>query len=200
MGAGAALDRFVYLNYTSRPFPFGGAAVYPFTCGRRMNSRMARVLGMAVCAGLLSGCVERRYVITTDPPGAIVLRNGEPIGAAPADDHFVYYGNYHFTVIKEGYQILQVDQEISAPWYEYIPLDFFSENLFPYRVVDVRRFHYRLEPLRTVTTDDPPHRPPSPGPRPPSSPPLAPTASSASFSVCVSFCCSSCAFWDGIGK
>ena len=115
---------------------------------------MARVLSIAVSAGLLSGCVERRYVITSDPPGAIVLRNGEPIGAAPADDHFVYYGNYHFTLIKDGYQTLQVDQEISAPWYEYIPLDFFSENLTPYRIVDVRRFHYRLEPLRTVTTDE----------------------------------------------
>jgi hypothetical protein len=115
---------------------------------------MAWVFSVALGAGLLSGCVERRYVITSDPPGAIVLRNGEPIGAAPADDHFVYYGNYHFTLIKDGYQTLQVDQEISAPWYEYIPLDFFSENVFPGRVLDVRRFHYRLEPLRTVTTDE----------------------------------------------
>jgi len=118
-----------------------------------MKSRTAWIFIVAITA-LLSGCVERRYVITSDPPGAIVLRNGDPVGAAPADDHFVYYGNYHFTLIKDGYQTLQVDQEISAPWYEYIPLDFFSENIVPWRIHDVRRFHFRLEPNRTVTTDE----------------------------------------------
>ena len=35
------------------------------------------------------------------------------------DDHFVYYGNYHFTLIKDGYETLQVDQDIPAPFYEY---------------------------------------------------------------------------------
>jgi hypothetical protein len=109
---------------------------------------------MAICAGLLSGCVDRRYVITTDPPGAIVLRNGQPIGATPVDDHFVYYGKYHYTIIKDGYETLQVDQDIPAPWYEYPFIDFFSENVFPWPVVDVRRFHYRLEPRRVVNTND----------------------------------------------
>jgi hypothetical protein len=119
-----------------------------------MNWRIPWLLATAVNAGLLSGCVERRYVVTSDPPGAIVLRNNEQIGATPVDDHFVYYGNYHFTLIKDGYQTLQVDQEICAPWYQYIPLDFFSENLVPWRVVDVRRFHYQLQPLQAVNSDD----------------------------------------------
>src|SRR5262249_15715254 len=99
------------------------------------------------------GCVERRYVVTTDPPGAVVLRNDQPIGASPADDHFTYYGKYHFTLIKEGYETLQVIQPIRAPWYEYFPLDFISENLIPWSIVDVRRFHYGLEPRRMPTPD-----------------------------------------------
>jgi hypothetical protein len=111
-------------------------------------------VGVAVCTGLLSGCVERRYVITTDPPGAVVLRNGEPLGPTPVDDHFVYYGKYHFTIIKDGFETLQVDQEIPAPWYEYFPLDFFSENVFPWPVTDVRRFHFKLEPRRVPNTDE----------------------------------------------
>src|SRR5690242_18272 len=119
-----------------------------------MNSRLAWLVGMALSAALLSGCVERRYVVTSDPPGAVVLRNYEQIGAAPADDHFVYYGNYHFTLVKEGYETLQVDQEIRTPWYEFIPLDFISENLIPWNIIDVRRFHYQLKPLQTVSTDD----------------------------------------------
>jgi hypothetical protein len=108
---------------------------------------------VALMATLSSGCVERRYVVTTDPPGAVVLRNNQPIGASPADDHFVYYGNYHFTLIKEGYSTLQVDQEICTPWYQYFPLDFFSENVVPWRINDIRRFHYHLEPTPPVDTE-----------------------------------------------
>ena len=69
------------------------------------------------------------------------------------DDHFVYYGNYHYTLIKEGYETLQVDQEIPTPWYEYFPLDFVSENLVPWPIQDVRRFHYTLQPRQAVRAD-----------------------------------------------
>jgi hypothetical protein len=103
-------------------------------------------VGIAV---LLSGCVDRRYVVTTDPPSAVVYRNyNQSLGLTPADDHFVYYGTYHFTVVADGYQTLQVDQEIPAPWYQYFPIDFFAD-LLPYRIEDVRRFHYKLEPLQS---------------------------------------------------
>jgi hypothetical protein len=111
-------------------------------------------LGIAACAGLLTGCVEQRYVVTTDPPGAMVLRNGQPLGQSPVDDHFVYYGNYHFTIILDGYETLQVDQRIRAPWYEYFPLDFFGEAVVPWTIRDVRRFHYQLEPRRMVNTHE----------------------------------------------
>jgi len=106
------------------------------------------------CAGFLAGCVERRFVVTSDPPGAVVLESGRPIGAAPADDHFVYYGNYHFTLIKDGFETLQVDQKIPAPWFEYPPLDFFSENLVPWHIEDVHRFHYQLKPLAMTDTGE----------------------------------------------
>jgi len=88
---------------------------------------------------MLAGCVERRYVIESDPPGALVVANGQPIGATPVDGHFLYYGNYHFTLIKDGYETLQVDERFRAPWYEYYPIDFFSENIVPGKIEDVRR-------------------------------------------------------------
>jgi hypothetical protein len=116
--------------------------------------RNKRVLGLLLCAGLLTGCVERRYVIYTDPPGAVVLRNGQPIGATPVDDHFVYYGNYHYTIVKDGYETLQVDQVINTPWYEFFPLDFISENLTPWPIEDRREFRFKLEPRRIVNTAD----------------------------------------------
>lgn len=111
--------------------------------------RSAAILLLAASVGLLTGCVERRMVINSDPPGAVVLRNGQPLGATPVDDHFIYYGTYNFTLIKEGYETLNVQEKVKAPWYEWFPLDFISENLVPYPIVDVRRFNYKLQP-RTV--------------------------------------------------
>jgi hypothetical protein len=132
--------------------------------------------------GLLAGCVERRYVITSDPPNAIVLENGRQVGATPADGAFVYYGNYHFTLIHDGYETLQVDQPIPTPWYQYVPIDFFVENLVPWRIKDVRRFHYQLQPLQAARTDQAVQRAqqlreraatigPPPGSGPPPAPP-----------------------------
>ena len=127
--------------------------------------------------------MDRRYVVTTDPPGAVVQRNHQPIGAAPADDHFLYYGTYHFTLIPTvpGFATLQVDQEIPAPWYEYFPLDFISENLIPWRIEDVRRFHYQLQPLQTPNINEVLNRGQELRNRgqsigPPATPPAAPTA------------------------
>ena len=88
---------------------------------------------------LATGCVERRFVIESEPPGALVLMNGQPIGATPVDGHFVYYGRYQFTLIKDGYETLQVEENFRPPWYEYFPLDFASENLYPGKVEDIRR-------------------------------------------------------------
>jgi hypothetical protein len=105
-------------------------------------------------ASLATGCVSQRYVITSDPPGALVYRNGQPIGATPVEEHFVYYGKYNFRLVKDGYEMLDIVQDIPAPWYEYPPLDFFAEQVWPHRIRDVQRFHYALEPLHAVRHDD----------------------------------------------
>jgi hypothetical protein len=116
--------------------------------------RRAWLLGALLGAGLLTGCVERRYVITSEPPGALVLRNGQPVSFAPADDYFTYYGNYHFTLIRDGFEPLQVDQPIPPPWYEYPPLDFVAENLIPWTIYDVRRFNFTMQPVQIPRSDE----------------------------------------------
>ena len=81
-------------------------------------------LGAMLLTALCAGCVERRYVVTSEPPGALVLRNGVPIGLTPVDDFFIYYGSYDLTLIKDGYETLPAKVKIDAPWYQYPPLDF----------------------------------------------------------------------------
>src|ERR1700733_11224075 len=102
---------------------------------------------LVLAAAVSAGCVDQRYLITSDPPGAMVYRNGVPIGPTPVDDQFVYYGKYHFTLVKDGFETLQVDQEIPAPWYEYPPLDFVNEVLNPFQLHDVQAFHFQMQPV-----------------------------------------------------
>jgi hypothetical protein len=108
-------------------------------------------LALATCLGLLTGCVDRRFVITTEPAGAIVFdEKNQPISASPADRQFTYYGKYRFTLVHDGYETMIVEENVRAPWYEWIGLDFFSEIVVPIKLRDVRRFHYVMQPTQPV--------------------------------------------------
>jgi hypothetical protein len=119
--------------------------------GHPVGAAGAGWLAALVCLAGVTGCVERRFVITTDPPGAIVYDEKHlPLAAAPADRQFTYYGTYRFTIVRDGYQTLVVDEHVRPPWYEIFPLDFVSEILVPLTISDVRRFHYSLQPAQLI--------------------------------------------------
>ena len=59
----------------------------------------AHLFLLLTASAALSGCVERRYTIRTDPPGATVVVNGEEIGPSPASKSFIYYGDRKITLI-----------------------------------------------------------------------------------------------------
>lgn len=110
-------------------------------------------LAILLSATLLTGCVERRFIIESAPPGAQVLHNGQVIGQTPVDEAFVYYGLHDFTLVKDGYETLHVKEKVRSPWYEFPGLDFFSENIVPYKFRDVRRLRYQMVPLKQVPPD-----------------------------------------------
>jgi hypothetical protein len=150
-------------------------------------------LAVILTVGLTNGCVERRFVINSDPPGALVYHNGIYLGPTPVDGYIVYYGKQQFRLIKEGYQTLDIVQRYPPPWYEFPGIDFVTENIWPFKVRDVRCFQYTMQPIQTVRPDDvrqraeelrargqtigaplptrpitPPPNPPPPSPPPPS--------------------------------
>ena len=113
----------------------------------RGRFRFAPLVALAALGGL-TGCVERRYTIRTDPPGALVIANGEAIGTTPVSRSFTFYGDRSFRIIKEGYETKEIVQPIKAPWYDNLLTEFFTENLNPYTFRDEVEFNYKLEPTK----------------------------------------------------
>jgi hypothetical protein len=107
----------------------------------------ALVVGLAV---LVVGCVDRRFLVETNVPGAQVYRDGKPIGPSPADGQWEYSGYYEFTAVAPGYEPLVERVNFAPKWYEYPPLDFFAEVLWPFRIEDRRLVQMRLQPKHPV--------------------------------------------------
>lgn len=116
--------------------------------------RSACLLVALLLSGFATGCVTRRYVITSDPPGAVVYRNGQPIGATPVEEPFIYYGKYRFRLVKDGYQPLDVEPELVAPWYQWPGIDLLTETIVPYPFRDVQTLHFQLQPVQQLRHDD----------------------------------------------
>lgn len=107
--------------------------------------------GLLIAAAALAvGCVDRRFVVETNVPGAQVSMDGIPIGATPADGRFEYAGDYEFKAVAPGYEPLTQRVTFHPKWHNYPPLDFFAEVLWPFRIEDVRRVQLMLEPVRPV--------------------------------------------------
>lgn len=121
--------------------------------GHRGRTSWVIVLGVLVVCGA-TGCVERRYTIRTDPPGALVVVNGQELGLTPVSAPFTYYGDREIVLIKDGFQTQRVIQPIRAPWWDNLLTEFFSENLVPVNLRDERDFTYRLTPSTIPATND----------------------------------------------
>lgn len=116
-----------------------------------MRTAIACALAAAVLSG---GCVQRRLTIRSNPPGALVYIDNYQIGTTPVSTDFIYYGEREIRLVKDGYETLVVRQKIPAPWYQWPPLDFFSENLVPAEIRDERTLAYQMSPRQTVQTQE----------------------------------------------
>ncbi|HSG69044.1 MAG TPA: PEGA domain-containing protein [Planctomycetaceae bacterium] len=98
-----------------------------------------------VLVSVESGCVHRRMTIESNPPGALVLVDGKERGYTPVSLDFTYYGTREVTLIKDGYETQTFPAKLQTPWYQVIPLDFFSDNFSPTQITNRHRFVYELQ-------------------------------------------------------
>ncbi|MBL9002326.1 MAG: PEGA domain-containing protein [Phycisphaerae bacterium] len=108
---------------------------------------MVRSVILVVCACALSGCLERRVRITSDPPGALVTANDVELGRTPVEADFLYYGTYDVLLTKDGYEPLRTRAKADQPIHEFPPFDLAATAL-PARVEHVTRWDFKLEPTR----------------------------------------------------
>lgn len=101
-----------------------------------------------------TGCVHRRLTIRSNPPGAVVYIDDYPVGTTPCSVSYTYYGTRKVRLVRDGYETLTVMQRIPAPWYEWFPLDFISENVVPIEIRDQRTLDYNLVQQRMVPTEE----------------------------------------------
>jgi len=129
------------------------------TQARRHGGTKARQSGTVVVLSCLlvvvvSGCVRRTLKITTEPPNARVFLNDQEVGRSDVTTDFVWYGDYGVTIRKEGYETLHTNWTVKAPWYQWVPFDFFSEVLWPGQLHDQHARHFVLEPAKTPTKEE----------------------------------------------
>lgn len=92
--------------------------------------------------------------IESNPAGALVLLDGKEVGYTPVSADFTYYGTREVTLIKDGYQTQTFPARLQTPWYQHIPLDFFSDNFSPHQVTNRHRFQYQLMPRDPLEDTD----------------------------------------------
>lgn len=109
---------------------------------------------LAALAATGCGGVSRRFVIESNVPNAQVYIDDKPVGPAPAHAQFEYYGYYTVTLVHPGYEPVRHRVHVAAPWYAYPPFDFLAEVLWPFKIEDVRRQYYELQPAQQVPTDE----------------------------------------------
>lgn len=105
----------------------------------------ARAAALAACAALLTGCVERRLVITSQPSDALVYLNDLEVGRTPLEVDFTYFGVYDIRIRKEGYEPLVTSREAEAPFYEWPGVDLVAMAI-PATKQTIIRWHFDLEP------------------------------------------------------
>ena len=120
-----------------------------------MMQKTGAVLLTAVglTAALATGCVERQMVIRSEPAGAPVWVDEVRVGETPLTYPFHHYGTRRVRVgpIRDEHDAIAYSEterlvEIPPPWYERFPLDFFSEVLYPWTLLDEHAVEFELLP------------------------------------------------------
>jgi hypothetical protein len=105
-----------------------------------------RLLAIAALAPLCACAAERKLVILSEPPGALVRLDDAIVGTTPYELRFDAYGKRRVTLYKQGYRTATQLVDLDTPWFAIFPLDLVSEVLIPIGWKDIRTVDVALVP------------------------------------------------------
>lgn len=115
--------------------------------------KISHISLFALVLVLQCGCVRKRLTIRTNPPGAMVFVDKQPIGLTPVSTSFTYYGTRNVEIVRDGFRTERFLRKFNPPWYEIPPLDFFSETLWPFEKRDERVVDVQMTPDPVISND-----------------------------------------------
>lgn len=98
---------------------------------------------------MLTGCVERRISITSEPTGALVWVNDVEVGRTPTEANFKHYGKYDVRLELDGYDTLQTVGDASTPWWDFPGPDLIAEAVPGAK--STIKWHFELSPTLSTT-------------------------------------------------
>jgi hypothetical protein len=112
----------------------------------------------------LTGCVERKLTIGSDPAGAILLLNDVEVGRTPVTVPFTWYGDYDVRLRFEKNvgtpekpkivrYYLHTHRQTVTPWFETIGVDLFAD-LSPQTYVDQQVWAFVIPEVEEPTDPD----------------------------------------------
>ncbi len=94
--------------------------------------------------------MQRRVLVNSNPEGALVTIDHQPIGHTPVAVPFTYYGTREVRIEMDGFQTQKIKHRFVPPWYQIPPLDFITDNFWPREINDDRLLDFQLTPLEIV--------------------------------------------------
>ena len=113
-----------------------------------------RTAALVVVLLALPACVERRLHIRTEPAGAWIRVNGEAKGRSKLHWEFDHYGTILLEADLHGHQRYYEAHKLKMPWWQYPVINFFTDVLWPGRLVDEQEVVIKLQPLTDRTEEE----------------------------------------------
>jgi hypothetical protein len=137
---------------------------------RRYNLAMNQIARLTLALAPLAllavpGCVERKIVIGSSPPGALVTLNDVEVGRTPVKVPFTWYGDYDIRlryernvagpderpVIKRYY--LHTHKKTTTPWFDVLGIDLVTE-LWPADFKDEQVWAFEIPEVVEPTDEE----------------------------------------------
>jgi hypothetical protein len=121
---------------------------------RRLRTMPALRVALVVFAALLPACASSRTLfLDSEPSGATVVLDGQRVGTTPYQEPIPAWGTRSLVLELPGHERFETDVVLETPWYDLWPIDFIFELLWPWSVVDDRRFTFALRPAPPLADD-----------------------------------------------